>query len=447
MNMDEMKMMAERTVHTALSAGAKTAEVAVVESTEFEVSVRKERIETLMESVSSSIGITVSFDKRKASVTSSDLSEASVNQIVTEAVELARVMDRDEYLDLPEPQELGSYEGDLRMFDPETVQLPAEEKIKIAFALEKSALSMDKRIISDGGSLTNGMRKIAFANSAGFCNGYSRTFNALSISCAAEEEARRGENVGKKQSSYWYSAASSFKDLESIEAVASKAVSRTLRKLGAAKPRTCEVPVIFDPETARSFLSSIAAAVNGGNIYMKASFLVDKTGERIGSPPVTIVDDPLLLGKLGTRPFDSEGVRSRKNIVVERGVLNSYLLSSYQARKLGLQTTGNAGGSSNFYMEPGELKPEEIIASVREGLYLISLFGPGANHATGDFSQGAQGIWIEKGELSYPVDEFTIASTFQEMLKGIVSVGNDIDWNSPTAAPTFKLEKMTISGT
>jgi PmbA protein len=204
---------------------------------------------------------------------------------------------------------------------------------------------------------------------------------------------------------------------------------------------------VLDPETTRDFFESIAGALGGGSIYRKSSFLVDRLGTRIGSPLVTIVDDALMPGKLGSRPFDFEGVRSRRNVPIEGGILKSYLLSSYQGRKLGFKTTGNAGGISNLYLEPGASTPREILSSVSQGLYLTALSGPGANWMTGDFSQGGQGFWIENGELSYPVDEFTIASSFPAMLAGIVMVGNDMDWRSALAAPTIKIERMTLSGT
>ena len=435
------------TVGRARAAGAETAEVSVVQKLEIEVEVRKDAIEKLTESVSNSLGITVSVDRRRANLYSSDLSDESVGQLITEGIELARVMDRDEYFELPDPAELGAAETDLGLFDPETLRVSTEERIALARTLERAALAMDKRIISDGSSSASGVRTIAIANSLGFCDGFLRSSNALFLSCAAEDRPELSENIGKKQSAGWYSTAVSPRGLEGPEEIAVKAVERTLRKLGARKPRTCEVPVVFDAETAGMLLEGIANAVNGGNIYRKSSFLVDKVGSAIGSPLLTVIDDALMPRRLGSRPFDREGVRSRRNIIVDRGTLKSYTLSSYQARKLGLKTTGNAGGSSNFYVEPGGSTPAEIIASVTEGLYLTSLSGPGANWTTGDFSQGAQGSWIERGELSYPVDEFTIASTFADMLAGIAMIGSDIDWRNPIAAPTIKIGRITVSGT
>jgi PmbA protein len=447
MKLDEMKDLAERTVLVARSHGADTAEVAVSDSREIEVSARKGMIETLTDSASSSIAATVSVDKRKAIVTSSELRDESILRLVVEAIELARLMNRDDYFGLPDADELGYAEEGLEIFDERIEKLETDRMIESALHLEKTACTLDRRIISDGATVSNGVYRFAFANSSGFCNAYSKTLASTGISCAAEEESRRGENVGKKQSSYWFSKATSLKELDSPEKVARTAVERTLRKLGAVKPKTREAPVVFDPVTARAFLSHLSKAVNGGQIYRKSSFLVDMKGAIIGSPHLSIHDDPLLAGKLGTRPFDNEGVRARRNVVVENGVLTSYLKNSYQARKLGEKTTGNGGGATNFFMLPGPSRQESLIEGVDEGLYLTSLIGPGANTATGDFSQGAQGIWIERGGLSYPVDEFTVTGTFQKMLLGITMVADDIDWNMHIAAPSFKIESMTISGT
>ncbi len=447
MPLDEMKQLVVDVTGAARSSGADTAEAALTENTEFYVTVRMGGIEQIIESRSSRLLVTVSRDKRMATVTSSDLSPSSINRLITDGIEMACVMDPDEYFGLPSPDEQGRIGDDLGIFDPEIVSLQTDRKIAIATDLERTALKMDDRIIPDGAAFASGVKRIAFANSQGFCDGYSRTVNSIELSCAVQDEEGRAGNPGKKQSSYWFSAATHLGGLESIEEVAEKAVSRTLRKLGAVKPGTREVPVVFDPLTATDFVEWIARAVRGGNIYRKSSFLVDRRGKRVGSPLLTIVDDPSLTGRLGSRPFDAEGVTSRKTVVIDGGILENYLLDSYEARKLGLRTTGSAGGSSNFYMAPGASTPEEIIASVAEGLYLTNLFGPGANWSTGDFSQGGQGVWIENGRLSHAVNEFTIASTFPQILTGIVMVANDLSWRKPYAAPTFKVERMTISGT
>jgi len=446
MKLDEMKELADGTVLEARSLGADTAEVSVSDSREIEVAVRKERLETLTDSISSGILITVSVENRKATVTSNEMNPESIRTLLSEAVDLCRFMNEDEFFGLPDAGELGLPGEDLDIYDGAVAGMGTERMIESALELERIARSFDGRIITDFAAVSNGVYRESFANSTGFCEAFERTLCSIGISCAAEDVSQRDGNLGRKQSSYWISRSTSLKGLEPIEQVARAAVDRTIRKIGAVKPKTCEVPVIFDPVTACAFLSHIAKAVNGGQIFRKSSFLVDMKGERIGSEHVNIHDDPLLPGKLGTRPFDLEGVRARSNTVAEKGILVNYLMSSYQARKLGERTTGNAGGSTNFYLEPGSSKPESLIESVDEGLYLTTLIGPGANITTGDFSQGGQGIWISKGRLSHPVDEFTVAGTFQKMLADITMVGDDIDWNKKIASPSFKVSNMTISG-
>ncbi len=447
MTHDQMKQLAAGTVATALSEGAGTAEVDVAENDRFSVTVRNGRIESLIESGSGRIGISVSVDGRKSSATSSDLSAGSIKKMIHEAVELAAFMDRDEYFGLPDKEELGAAGGPLDIYDEESCAVPADRKIGLALELEKTACRLDGRIISDGASFSSGRYSVAFANSVGFCDAYSQTYNSMDISCAAADTPSHGRNTGKKQSSYWFSTSCRISGLEPLDSVASKAVERTISKLGAVKPKTCEVPVIFDETAARRFLSSIASAVNGGNIYRRASFLADRLGDRVSSPLVTLIDDPFLPGALGSRPFDSEGVRPRKNTVIENGTLKNYLLDSYQARKLSMATTGSAGGISNFYMVPGDSSLEDIIASVDDGLFLTELSGPGANWSNGDFSQGGQGIWITGGKFARPVNEFTIAGSFNQILSGIVSVADRFEWKSPIASPAFKIDRMTISGT
>ena len=447
MENDRLEDLAVKTVETALARGADSAEVSILRDTEFSVTVRNGDIENLVESGSRRIGIDIFVNGKKAIITSTDISEESIDQLLTEGIELAGVMDRDEYAGLPEKEELGVAGGDLGMFDEAVSAVTAAEKIDMAMKLERAATTMDARIISNGASCSTVTLTSTLANSLGFCESFDRTSSSISVSCAAEDRPAHGENKGKKQSSWWYSTSISFAGLDPVEKVASKAVERTMRKLGAVKPRTCEVPVVFDDVTARQLLSYVASAAGGSSIYRKSSFLVDRLGKKIGSPLVTVIDDPLMKGRPGSRPFDGEGVRSRPKTIVNAGTLENYLLSSYQARKLGLKTTGNAGGPSNLYMEAGEHSPDEIIAGVDNGLYLTSMAGPGANWSTGDFSQGAQGIWIRGGKLAEPVSEFTVTGTFVQILSGIVMVGSDLEWRGSINCPTLRIDSMTVSGT
>jgi PmbA protein len=257
------------------------------------------------------------------------------------------------------------------------------------------------------------------------------------------------------QRDYWYSSALSLKNLESPESVGAEAARRTLRRLGARRVPTQKATVVFAPEVARSFLGDIMSAVNGDGIYRGASFLAGKLGEQVAGENITIVDDGTLPGRFGSSYFDGEGLPTRRTVVLERGVLQSYLLNSYTARKLNLQSTANASrglagapgiGGHNFYLEPGAVTPQQLIADVKSGLYLTSIMGFGVNLVTGDISHGASGIWIENGELAFPVEEITIAGNLKDMLRNVSGIANDLLFRSATSAPTLRVEGMTIAG-
>jgi PmbA protein len=254
---------------------------------------------------------------------------------------------------------------------------------------------------------------------------------------------------------YWYTLARGSAGLEKAELVGRKAAERTLRRLGARKIATQKVPVIFEPRVARGLLSSIFEAIDGESVYRKSSFLVEKLGEKVASENVTVVDDGTIPGLFGSTPFDDEGVPSRRTVAIDRGVLKSYLLNTYTARKLGLKSTGNASrgitgnasvGPGNFFLEKGSRSPEEILRSVKRGLYVTELIGSGVNIVTGDYSRGAVGLWIENGELAYPVSEITIAANLREMLMDIEMIGSDLTFLGSTASPTILIREMTISG-
>jgi PmbA protein len=249
----------------------------------------------------------------------------------------------------------------------------------------------------------------------------------------------------------WFSAARRWQGLEPAEAVGRRAAERALRRLGARRVPTCEVPVIFDPVNAPGLVRMLAGCASGYAIYRGASFLAGKLGLRVASSAVTIIDDPLIPAGLGSKPFDGEGLPTRRNVLVERGRLASYVLDTYSARKLGLRSTGQAvrgGGASttNLWLEPGTKSPEDIIASTPRGLYVTELIGQGFNPVTGDYSRGAAGMWIENGELAYPVEEITIAGNLAQMLRDVDAIGNDLVWLGATAAPTLRIARMTVAG-
>jgi PmbA protein len=284
---------------------------------------------------------------------------------------------------------------------------------------------------------------------------YRRSTCSLAVVPVAVPDPSAEAGTLGMERDYWYTISRNFSGLEPPEDVGRKAAERTVRRLGARKVATCRVPVVFDQRTARSLLGNLLDALNGDAIYRGASFLAGKLGEQVASEGVTILDDATLPGGFGSSPFDDEGVRAGRKVVIERGVLKSYLLNSYTARKLGMKTTGNAArglagnpgiGPHNFYLEPGSATPEEIIRSVPNGFYVTEFMGFGVNVVTGDVSHGAAGLWIENGELAYAVEEVTVAGNLLEMLRGISVVGSDLEFRGAVASPTLKIEEMTVAG-
>jgi len=337
----------------------------------------------------------------------------------------------------------------LPQYDSKIPSVSTEKKIQMIKDMEKIGMDSDPLITnSDGSSWNDSQSNVILANSEGFLGEEDYTSVSLSLSLLAEKE-------GVKQTDYWYSASRYLDRLDSVDKIASTAAERTLRKLGGRKPKTQKVPVVFDPVVARDFLTIISQTVVGDSIYSKNSFLVDKLNETIAIKDLTVIDDGLLKYGLGSRIFDDEGLPSRHNVVIDKGVLKTYLCDCYSARKLGYEPTGSAtrsvksnpsSGTSNFYMQNGNLPREEIIASVKNGLFLTSVEWVGINYVTGDYSRVASGIWIENGKLTYPVQEFTVAGNMLEMMKNITMIGNDLEFRNSIAAPTFKIKEMTISG-
>src|SRR5215468_9801544 len=287
---------------------------------------------------------------------------------------------------------------------------------------------------------------------------FTSAVTAFPVSMRAQPLATRWRRLpqnGSMQRDYWYSSNRKFSKLESPKKVGEKAAQRVLRRLGARKVKTCEVPIVFDPEIAASLLRNLSSAISGYSLYKGASFLLDKLGTQIASEFVTVIDDGTIPAGLGSRPFDAEGLPTTKKTIVENGRLQSYLLNPYSGRKLGMGSTGNASRSvgeppgvapSNFYLTPGTQSADEIIASVKQGFYVTELIGFGVNMVTGDYSRGACGLWIEDGELSYPVEEVTIAGNLKEMFQNIEMVGADLEMRGRIAAPTIKISQMTVAG-
>jgi PmbA protein len=412
-------------------------------------------VETLQESGSRGLGLRVFHGKRSATASTSDLTADGIRQLIEGAMALVKVTEEDPFTGLPEAAEFGSLTEDLHLYYEDVYSLDGKQRIEWARRAEAAALGADPRITnSDGGSFDAATGRMVLANSQGFVGGYRTSYAGVSAAPLAMD------TNGQMQRDGWWSSARSFAHLESPEAVGQEAARRTLRRLGARRVATQRVPIVFAPEVARSLIGSIFEAASGDAIWRSASFLAGKLGESIGAANINIVDDHTMLlgtgaGGYGTSPFDGEGLRSQRTVVVENGELRNYLLNTYTARKLGMKSTHNASrglagtpgvGCGNLYLEPGAQTPEEIIAEIPSGFFVTSLMGFGTNIVTGDYSRGATGLWIENGQLTHAVEEVTVAGNLGEMLKNVAAIGNDLVFRGAIASPTVRIDGMTVAG-
>ena len=431
----------------ARAAGASDADVLVAEGTEFSVTVRKGEVETLTEAGSKALGIRVFVGRRTASSHTSDFSWTTLERLVEETVGMARATGEDPAAGLPDetppPDDV-----DLGLFDPSPLELPTDERIDRARRAEAVALATPGIVNSQGGTWSSGEGRVVLANTKGFLGGYRTSSVSLSVVPQAGRD-------GQMERDYWYTAGRGLSDLESPEDVGRKAAERTLRRLGARQVPTAEVPVVFDPDTAAELLGTAYSAMSGYAVFRNATFLKDRLGEEVASPLLTIVDEGRRPRGLGSRPFDGEGLPTRRNVPLERGVLRHWLCDAYSARKVGAKPTGSARrgvgggpsvGAGNLYFEPGPQAPEEIVAGVVRGLLVTDLIGFGVNVVTGDYSQGAVGHWIENGRIVHPVHEVTVAGNLKDMLRDVDAVGNDLVFRGSSAAPTIRVRKMIVSG-
>lgn len=439
--------LASELVAAARAAGADAADVLVAEGREFSVTVRKGEVETLTEAGSKALGIRVFVGRRTATSHTSDFSWPTLQRLVAETVGMARATGEDPAAGLPDemipPEEL-----ELGLFDPSAFALPTEERIERARRAEAVALETPGIVNSQGASWRSGEGAIVLANSLGFLGGY----RSSSVSLSVVPQAGRD---GQMERDYWYTTGRGLGDLEEPEAVGRKAAERTLRRLGARQVKTAEVPVVFDPDAAGELLGAVFSALSGYAVFRNATFLKDGLGQAVASPLLTLVDDGRRPRGLGSRPFDGEGLPTRRNVPLERGVLRHFLCDSYSARKIGARPTGSARrgvgggpsvGAGNLCFEPGASTPEQILGGVARGLYVTDLIGFGVNVVTGDYSQGAVGHWIEDGRLVHPVHEVTIAGNLRQMLQDVDAVGDDLVFRGSSASPTIRIRRMTLSG-
>jgi PmbA protein len=451
----DLESLATDVVSLAVKAGASDAEAVVREGDEFSVNVRMGQVETLKESGSRGLGLRVFLGTRSASASTSDLTPDGIRQLVDGALELAKVTQEDPFAGLPETAEFGSLPGDLHLYYDDVYSLPGAQRIEWARRAEAAALAADPRIAnSDGSSFDAATGRKVLANSRGFVGGYRTSYAGVSVAPLAIDAN------GQMQRDGWWSSARRLANLESPESIGREAARRTLRRLGARRVPTQQVPIVFAPEAARSLIGSVFEAASGDSIWRGASFLAGRLGSQIAASGLTIVDDNTMLlptgaGGFGTSPFDGEGLPSLRTVVIENGVLCNYLLNTYSARKLGMKSTHNASrglagtpgiGCGNLYLQPGFLTETQIIGDVPAGLYVTGLMGFGVNLVTGDYSRGAAGLWIENGQLTHAVEEVTIAGNLAEMLMNATAIGNDLVFRGAVASPTLRIDGMTIAG-
>jgi PmbA protein len=446
----DLKSLAQDLVRRAMAGGATAAECVIREGDEFSTLVRLGQVETLKEAGSRAIGVRVFRGKRAASTYSSDLSRDALDRMLQSALDLAKITSEDPYAGIPEAAQLGSLSGDLDLYHADVYSLPGEERINYARRAEKAALDYDSRIKnSEGGSFDAATGHKVMANSHGFVGEYRRSYCSVAAVPIAQTDS------GAMQRDYWFSVSRNLAGLESPEEVGKVAAQRTVRRLGARKVKTAHVPVVLDPLVATSILGHIFEGVNGDSVYRGASFLAGKLGEKIASDNVNVIDDGTMRGGFGTSPFDGEGIPTRRTVVIENGVLKSYLLNTYTAKKLGLATTANASrglagtpgiGPGNYFLQPGTKTPQQVIGEIKDGLYVTEFLGHGANLVTGDYSRGASGLWISGGELAYPVEEITVAGNLKEMFCSIAEIGNDLEFRGAIACPTIRIDGLTVGG-
>ncbi len=447
---EDLRSIASDIVAKARALGADEADAYLRSGVESTVSIRKQEMEKLIEAGSQSVSIRIIKDKRTAVCNTSDLTPKALEEMVRTAVELAKISEPDEYAGLPAKEDLATdMGGALMLYDERIESLTVEEMKDIVLRAEQAAFDADKRVTNSEGAEFGAERgMVVLANSLGFCGSFPYTAASFSVSVLADEPS------GKKHNDYWYSASNMFHRLDAAEEVGRRAAARVVRKIGGRKIETREVPVVWEPTMTGALMGIIAGAASGESLFKRSTFLTDFEGEPIASPLVRIVDDATLPGQLGSRPFDGEGVRKRRNELVDSGIFKQFLFDSYYARRTGRRTTGSASrmgdqigiGTGNLIWEAGASDPAELVASITDGLYLTDLMGFGVNQTTGDFSRGAAGLWIEKGQLAYPVAEINVSGNLKNMLKDIDAVGNDLEWRAGTASPTIRMSRLTVSG-
>lgn len=433
-----LKNIVQTLLDEAKAQGASAAEAGLSQETGLSVSVRLGDVETIEHHCDQGLGVTVYFGQRKGSASSTDLSPSSLKETVSAACSIARSTSEDPYAGLPDSDMLATEFPDLDLFHPWPIE--ADQAIDMAVECENTARFYHNEICnSEGATLNTHQGTRVLGNSLGFLSGYQTTRHSLSCSVLAQ----RGDSM---QRDYWYSVARSPDNLEAAKVVGEKAAQRTLRRLSARRLTTRQCPVLFSAEIAGSLLGSLVGAVSGGNLYRKSTFLLNALETQVLPDFIRIYEQPHLPKGLGSATYDAEGVATRPRDIVTGGVLKGYVLSTYSARKLGLKSTGNAGGIHNLTITPGDLDFPGLLRHMHTGLWVTELMGQGINLVTGDYSRGAAGFWVENGEIQYPVEEITIAGNLKDMFLQILAVGNDVDYRGNIRTGSILIERMSIAG-
>ena len=437
-NLEQLQQITQDVLKTAKFAGASSAETEVSFGTGQNVSVRLGETENIEYNRDKGISVTVYFGEQKGHASSSDLSPQALKDTVEAACNIAKYTAKDPFCGLADAHLMATELPDLDLYHH--WQLSVDDAVEIAKNCESAAMDVDKKRItnSEGAGVSNSESIFAYANSHGFVGGYASSRHSISCSVIAEDS-------GNMQRDYWYTSARDFKDMDSASYVGNLAGQRTIRRLGARTIQTGQYPVLFEAPLASGLISSLIGAISGGSLYRKSSFLLDSLGKKVASSCLNIMESPHIRKGIASSSFDSEGVATHARQLIESGVLQGYILSSYSARKLGMQSTGNAGGSHNLIVQSSGQSFAELLQLMGTGLLVTEVLGHGLNMVTGDYSRGAAGFWVENGMIVFPVEEITIAGNMKDMLNQIKAIGNDVIKNSSKLTGSILIEQMMVA--